>query len=423
MVDKIFFFIFCICIGFVPGFITFFGDKALQIPFTVIAVVSGFLVLLRPALRRSFFLNLVKPIFLLLTSFCMMLGVYAFFGIFDDHVQIRIIQKLTVVILLVILLNYIQLNFDKFDYEKIIRYLFFGISFGLLVITVETIWGYQYLGEGPGIEHRMYRFFHINKLNRSLEVISILVFLIGLGTCNRLNVFRCTLGLIIYTWVLSLVVLGALQTPKGWFYSVHVSSETVLFGIPAAFVVFILAQRFPRFITDVVFGSVCFIFLAAPWLYQFLYAFLTSEIVPKIHILLVRAEIWDGVSRKIIEAPYFGYGIDSAKYLNHIDIAHTYYYKPSRIWHPHNMFLQIWLDMGLLGVSLICSLIILGWIYVRNLEAPKCPPVIASISMLFLFCLVSHSVWQTWSMALLAIVIIIVSIVPSRSQVSRRLSR
>jgi O-antigen ligase len=81
-----------------------------------------------------------------------------------------------------------------------------------------------------------------------------------------------------------------------------------------------------------------------------------------------------------------------------------------KMLHPHNMVLQLWIDLGASGVAIIIGLLYLGWKFVSQIELSRRPPVLAGITMLALISMVSHSFWQTWSIALMTFFIILVSI-------------
>ncbi len=407
--SRLYFLTLYICIGLLPALITFVGDKALQIPFIVIAVLTGLRLFLYPHLRDGFFSEIKKPYFMFLVAFFLLLSVHALWGAFHDSAQLRLIQKPLVVLLLAMVLGHFHSIHEDINTSGLIRCLLIGILAGLLFVIIVTMGEYLFFIQEWDISNRVNKFFHIYKINRGLEVISTLVFIAGFGVRHRISTFYFTLILVLFTWLLSFHVVGSYLSPKGWSVALHVDSETVQFGLPAAMLVFLATYRFPRLMTDLVFGSICFVLLSAPWFFQFWYEIATRSTLPKLQKLLVRAEIWDGVSRKVLENPFFGYGIDSVRYLDHVTIAHTYY-KPTSLWHPHNMFLQIWLDIGLPGILVVCGLLFFGWRAVGSLEFSKRPPVLASIVMLSLFCMVTHSFWQTWSMALIATLSIIVFI-------------
>lgn len=103
-----------------------------------------------------------------------------------------------------------------------------------------------------------------------------------------------------------------------------------------------------------------------------------------------RVEIWHRVYELVGARPWIGYGFDSAR---------TVAQGPGvSFLHPHNGLLQVWLELGLVGVVLF-----LGWCAAALrpvLKAPARPEVLATIAAtvtaLAVFWLVSFGIWQGW---------------------------
>ena len=148
--------------------------------------------------------------------------------------------------------------------------------------------------------------------------------------------------------------------------------------------------------------------LTAPWLFQLIFQFFQSVPLPSAIIFLMRGEIWDAVGRKVLESPLFGYGLESARYLDHLDLQMRYFPK-NVVHHPHNMVLQIWLDIGFIGIAILLGLIFYAWKFVHNSKRSDLPPLLAGLTMMAVFVLVTHSVWQAWTMSLITMFAILVS--------------
>lgn len=407
--DGVYFLVFYLCIGLLPTFVTFIGDKALHVPYITIALLTTMVVLLRPRFRKLFLGELIKPYFLLLLAFFGLLFVHAILGIASDSDRLRIIQKPMVVLLLLFVIGCLLTNRQATRFDIIADSILLGTILALIYVALETLWAWYFTRGVLQLSYPVSGIFNIDQINRGLEVLSILLFFGGLGAKGNKRWIFDTLALAVLTWISSTLVLGAIPREGGWYLSYHVDSETVQFGLPLALMVFLLAIKMPRLMTDLVFAAIVVVLLSAPWIFRWWYTFAIDLALPKIHEILVRSEIWHGVSGKILESPLLGYGIDSARYLQHITLANTYQ-RHSNIWHPHNMFLQIWLDIGLVGVLIVCGLVISSWIAIRKSDPITRPAILASITMLALFCLVTHSFWQTWSMSLIATVSIIITI-------------
>ncbi len=294
----------------------------------------------------------------------------------------------------------------EINIETLFKCLRVGIILFLLIIIASIVWSQSslivYLEDAYGLVK-------INKINRSFEVASVLVFLFAVGISNRMSGFAATVGLVCVMFLLSFYVVGYVFWNGALRSNVHVNSETVQYGLPIALLVFILAYKMPRLMTNLVFGGMSFILLLAPWFYQLLPKLVAAIPFLNTRKIIIRVEIWDAVAKMVVESPIFGYGIDSARYLHHVEVESVYVDRFAVI-HPHNMVLQLWLDLGFIGVAIVFALLVLGWMHVRRFEATTLPPILAGLTMLTLFMIVSHSIWQTWSIALTTIFVTLISL-------------
>lgn len=112
-----------------------------------------------------------------------------------------------------------------------------------------------------------------------------------------------------------------------------------------------------------------------------------------------RVEIWHRVQELIAARPWFGYGFDTARLLAQ---------GPGIVFlHPHNGLLQVWLELGLVGVVLF-----LGWcgaMVRRPLASVRAPAALATaaatITALAVFWLVSFGIWQGWWLGAIGLVL------------------
>jgi len=118
-----------------------------------------------------------------------------------------------------------------------------------------------------------------------------------------------------------------------------------------------------------------------------------------------RMTIWSFTAQRIAEKPLLGWGMDSSRaipgakdeiYL--IDRAGKLFNESMLPLHPHNGPLQIWLELGGIGASLM-ALFLLTLPY--SLARGSAPPTVKAFgaAMLFggfLIASVSYGVWQSW---------------------------
>lgn len=69
-----------------------------------------------------------------------------------------------------------------------------------------------------------------------------------------------------------------------------------------------------------------------------------------------RLEIWDYISRYALQSPWLGYGIEATRDVTDFDSQYIFS-DESDVLHPHNFVVQIWMEFGLLGISILIGLI------------------------------------------------------------------
>jgi exopolysaccharide production protein ExoQ len=119
-----------------------------------------------------------------------------------------------------------------------------------------------------------------------------------------------------------------------------------------------------------------------------------------------RVAIWHTVSDKVVEAPIIGHGFRASRAIKgQVDVYGAQ--RAAVPLHPHNAVLQIWLELGLLGVLIMLGL----WWQISQLVLKVYDEfgrhvagvVQASISSAVAISLVSFGFWQTWWQSVLAI--------------------
>lgn len=119
-----------------------------------------------------------------------------------------------------------------------------------------------------------------------------------------------------------------------------------------------------------------------------------------------RVNIWYQTATVVSEAPWIGHGVRSA-YVRSARSAKSEKSKPnspvSTSSHPHNLYLQVWYELGILGAVLLL------WFGIRCLSAVDRLPhrahryALAFLSSCAALLATSYGLWQTWLLALLAI--------------------
>ncbi|MHA1523732.1 MAG: O-antigen ligase family protein [Alphaproteobacteria bacterium] len=226
---------------------------------------------------------------------------------------------------------------------------------------------------------------------------------IGASTFNRAVVILAVLS-----WLAVPVlrqrfgVYGALVPIAAmWVLSLAGESQTIQIGLPIAVLAYLAATWRPYLTCTALAGGAAMLLVSAPFAYQLL--FLIAPKLPGLSedIFLIRAEIWDGVARLALEAPIFGHGFFATPNAGKGLVEHVYFF-PDLASHPHNIFLEIWADLGLAGVVFGLVLIVATWRGLRQLPRAIVPAATGATTLVVLVLLISHSLWSTWLIGFLA---------------------
>lgn len=106
---------------------------------------------------------------------------------------------------------------------------------------------------------------------------------------------------------------------------------------------------------------------------------------------LMRLENWDFIAREIFKSPFIGYGMDATRYL--IFTTDQLFFPMNTIMHPHNGFMQIWIETGLIGACLVAAG--LGLYALKPIQVLQF--VVFTGAMVIL--LLSWSIWSGWLIA------------------------
>ena len=122
-----------------------------------------------------------------------------------------------------------------------------------------------------------------------------------------------------------------------------------------------------------------------------------------------RFRTWQFTAERIAEKPLLGWGMDSARHVpgGEVDVPVWYHYDDGRVeqyverlmpLHPHNWFLQIWVELGAVGAFLMTAIIVLALHWIGSVGRSRAQTAllfgqaIAIISTASL----SFGAWQNW---------------------------
>ena len=130
-------------------------------------------------------------------------------------------------------------------------------------------------------------------------------------------------------------------------------------------------------------------------------------------------EIWWRAADRALETPLLGQGIDASRSLVPMGETSQFETLTSSLLplHPHNAFLQVWLELGVLGAALALAVTLFVLFGTRRLERADQPYALASFMAALGMVSTAYGIWQAWWMAgLLAagLMVLLASRVPRR---------
>ncbi len=130
-----------------------------------------------------------------------------------------------------------------------------------------------------------------------------------------------------------------------------------------------------------------------------------------IHRLLV----WEFASKEALKKPLFGHGIGTSRLIGQniiLNIPNTNSEIKGGIpLHPHNNFIEIWLELGIIGISIISFIwfkIIKYGYYLRKQSFILGTGACTSIVTMFIICNLSFGFFQAWWMSSLGLIFLII---------------
>lgn len=185
------------------------------------------------------------------------------------------------------------------------------------------------------------------------------------------------------------------------FASDHESSKIALVGGFATFSMLLLTPRLSKWLVPAAWVFAC---VAVAPLTLFSY----DRQIHKAGWLQPSAQhrivIWGVTSAKIAEAPLLGHGLVAARALGRKDKDNPKYepdtpYLLSTSSHAHNVYLQVWFDTGLIGITLMVSIGLFALTGISRADQRHQPVLYAAFATGALLASSSFSIWARWFLA------------------------
>ncbi|WP_448190754.1 O-antigen ligase family protein [Azospirillum sp. sgz301742] len=200
------------------------------------------------------------------------------------------------------------------------------------------------------------------------------------------------------------------------------SSRSAIAGVAIGLVAFALASWWATATRRALAGALAAAFAGAIPLAYLLERVLDLDHAPWLFTSARhRVEIWWRAANRALETPLLGQGIDAARALKPMGETSQFETLAESLLplHPHNAFIQVWLELGGLGaaLALAVTLMVLGG--TRRLERADQPYALASFMAALGMVSTAYGIWQAWWMAgMLAagLMVLLASRVPRRER-------
>ena len=177
-------------------------------------------------------------------------------------------------------------------------------------------------------------------------------------------------------------------------------------------IVAIVAYFLPIFVFWAGFFSLSIFTLLSPFIFVSLLNWIkpfSNSIPPS---TLDRIEIWHRSAIAVFEAPWFGYGIGITRYLAiPQELMEKYKYHVTPTTHPHNAAIQLWLELGVMGLSIFLMLLYFAVHPLKRVPRPCLCITLAVAAGVIFTSLVSFGFWQETWLGIIGLVVICFKVV------------
>jgi O-antigen ligase len=259
------------------------------------------------------------------------------------------------------------------------RALIAGTVLGLAVLLFDTAAGYPLLRAVHGADSSG----HVGDpaVNRTVVAIATLIWPAALALNARAPAYSLTL-------------------PIGFLgISIFTTSQSATFGILVGLLTYAIACWSTKVAQRLVLGALLVGFLGAVPIARAAYSLGLSEAAWLPHSAQHRIEVWNFAAERVARRPITGFGLDSSRAVpNEGDVSKFESWTDRVIpLHTHNVFLQLWLELGAIGAALGFAI---GAALLRAVSAldqmSRRFALAAFACNLAMAGVTSFSMWQTW---------------------------
>jgi O-antigen ligase len=117
-----------------------------------------------------------------------------------------------------------------------------------------------------------------------------------------------------------------------------------------------------------------------------------------------RVEIWHFAAQRILERPLLGYGFNASRYVPNGDAVSAFLPPGQSLipLHPHDAFLQVWLELGAVGAVIVAAGLIATLSALARWPAASTRFIFPGYAAGLVVAALAFGIWQSWWMATIA---------------------
>lgn len=366
-----------IILAFIIPTISMFSPQAMAPIFILTALYPSYIFIRRGQLKSFVMNSKVNKILLVLLVYALISSLWAIAPSESLNLWGR---------MLLVFISYMALfayTSDEIDFrKKILKSLFYGIIVALVIANIE-IFSDGAISNFFGILYKVSHKFDLVIFNRGANVINIMSWPI---VCYLFSEKKYKIAVVFVIAIfLTIIQLDSLSSIIGLaigsiiFVLVYFMGQKILkiLSVFAVCGVFIVAFAAKNLDADKVIGNVPAIPGAAS---------------------NMRLYIWDYTAKQAYKKPFFGWGFNASR---NYPVEKKDYVDGGRSplpLHPHNNVLQIWLELGAVGLALFAAFLFFSLRQISKMDTP--PYVMASCAALFSDYFIigetGFGIWQNW---------------------------
>lgn len=109
-----------------------------------------------------------------------------------------------------------------------------------------------------------------------------------------------------------------------------------------------------------------------------------------------RLEIWNFISQRALQQPWIGFGVEATRAIDDFQ-SDMMYFKNTSVLHPHNFVMQIWIELGVLGVAIMAAIqaVILRHIWTQYTVSDR-RIIMPLYCVVLIVSATGYGFWQSW---------------------------